>query len=333
MRKAVSPLLISLTSVVATFALACSGGDLMLPSESRPAAVTVVKGNNQTAPGGQALADSLVVRVTDPQNRPVAQLRIAFVVTVGGGRAAPDTAVTDSDGHAASRWTLGTTAGAQTVEARVTGSDAVNATFTAVASTGAPALSTTQITSVSPEPSFPTQPVTVAFTVGATLGTPTGTVTVTDGTVSCTASAPTGQCSLAPTTAGSKTLTATYAGSATFAASSGTAQHQVILAGTSTTLSSSANPSVRDQSVTFTATVASIFGTPTGSVQFVEGSCATPTTTWSTTSLDNAGHGSFSTDQLSQGTHLMLACYLGTGTFAPSASNVLQQQVTGDEHR
>jgi hypothetical protein len=138
---------------------------------------------------------------------------------------------------------------------------------------------------------------------------------------------------LAPTAVGSKTLTATYAGSATFAVSSGTAQHQVILAGTSTTLSSSPNPSVQDQSVTFTATVASIFSTPTGSVQFVEGSCATPTTTWSTTSLDDTGHSSFSTDRLSQGTHFVLACYLGTGTFAPSASSVLQQQVTGDNHR
>jgi len=334
MRKAVSPLLISLTSVVATFALACSSGDFMLPSESRPAAVAVVQGNNQVAPGGQVLADSLVVRVTDPQNRPVAQLRVAFVVTAGGGAAVPDTTVTNNDGRAASRWTLGTTAGVQTVEARVAGSDAVKATFDATASaSGAPALSTTQITSVSPEPSFPTQPVTVAFAVGAILGNPTGTVTVTDGTVSCTASAPTGQCSLAPTTAGSKTLTATYAGSATFAASSGTTQHQVILAGTSTTLSSSPNPSVQDQSVTFTATVTSIFSTPTGSVQFVEGSCATPTMTWSTTSLDNPGQGSFSTDQLSRGTHFMLACYLGTGTFAPSASNVLPQQVTGDARR
>jgi hypothetical protein len=333
MRKVVRPLPITLISVTAALVVACGAGDLLLPGESRPAAIAVVKGNNQTAPGGQALADSLVVRVTDPQNRPVAQLRVAFVVTAGGGTAAPDTAVTDNDGHAASRWTLGTTAGAQAVEARVTGSDSVNATFTAVASTGAPALSTTQITSVSPEPSFPTQAVTVAFTVGATLGTPTGTVAVTDGTVSCTASAPTGQCSLAPTTAGSKTLTATYAGSATFAASTGTAQHLVILAGTSTTLSSSPNPSVQDQSVTFAATVASIFNTPTGSVQFVEGSCATPTTTWSTTSLDDTGHSSFSTDQLSRGTHFMLVCYLGTGTFAPSASNVVQQQVTGDEHR
>jgi len=333
MRKVVRPLLITMMSVAAALVVACGAGDLMLPGESRPAAVAVVKGNNQTAPGGQALADSLVVRVTDPQNRPVAQLRVAFVVTAGGGTAAPDTAVTDNDGHAASRWTLGTTAGAQAVEARVTGSDSVNATFTAVASTGAPALSTTQITSVSPEPSFPTQAVTVAFTVGAALGPPAGTVTVTDGTVSCTASAPAGQCSLALTTAGPKTLTATYAGSSTFAASSATAQHLVILAGTSTTLSSSANPSVQDQSVTFTATVASIFSTPTGSVQFVEGSCATPTTTWRTTSLDDTGHGSFSTDKLSRGTHFVLACYLGNGTYAPSASNVLQQQVTGEEHR
>ena len=330
MRKVISAFLVALTGITA--ALACGGGDLLLPGASRPATMAVVKGNNQTAPGGQALADSLVVRVTDPQNRPVAQLRVAFVVTVGGGTAAPDTAVTDNNGRAASRWTLGTTAGAQAVEARVTGSDAVNATFIAVASPGAPALTTTQITSVNPEPSLPTQPVTVAFTVGSSLGTPTGTVTVTDGTVSCTASAPTGQCSLAPTAAGSKTLTATYAGSATFAASSGTAQHQVILAGTSTTLSSSPNPSVQGKRVTFTATVTSAFSTPTGSVQFVEGSCATPTTTWRTTSLDNTGHASFSTDKLSKGTYFLLACYLGNGTFAPSVSNVLQQQVTGDGH-
>jgi len=311
---------------------ACSAGDLMLPTGSRPAAVAVVTGNNQTGSGGHALADSLVVRVTDPQNRPAAELRVAFVVTAGGGTAAPDTAVTDNDGRAASSWTLGTTPGAQTVEARVAGSDAVKATFTAAVSS-APTLTTTQIMSVLPEPSFPTQPVTVSFAVASVVGAPTGTVTVTDGTVSCTASAPTGQCSLAPTAAGSKTLTATYAGSVTFAASSGTAPHQVILAGTSTILASSLNPSVQNQRVTFTATVTSVFSTPTGSVQFVEGSCATPTTTWRTTSLDNTGHASFSTDKLSEGTHFILACYLGSGTFAPSTSDILQQQVTLDERR
>jgi hypothetical protein len=305
----------------------------MLPSASRPAAIAIVAGNNQTAPEGQALADSLVVQVTDSQNRPVLQLRVAFVVTAGGGTAAPDTAVTDINGRASSRWTLGTGAGAQSVEARVPGSNAVNATFAAVASAIGPALTTTQITSVSPEPSFATQPVTVGFTVASAGGTPTGTVTVTDGTLSCTATVLAGQCSLAPTVAGSETLTATYAGTATFATSSGTAQHQVILAGTSTTLSSSLNPSAQNQRVTFTAAVTSIFGTPAGSVQFVEGSCVTPTTIWSTTSLDNTGQSSFSTRMLSEGTHVVLACYLGNGTFAPSASEVLQQVVTGDNHR
>lgn len=196
-----------------------------------------------------------------------------------------------------------------------------------------PALSTTQITSVTPEPSFPAQPVTIGVTVASSSGTPSGTVTVTDGTVSCTASAPTGQCSLAPMAAGSMTLTATYSGSVTFAESSDTTQHQVIPAATSATLSSSLNPSVRGQLVTFTAGVTSAFSPPTGSVRFVEGSCTTPTTTWNTSALDGTGQASFSTDNLSPGTHTMFACYLGNDTFAPSTSNELQQRVTKDEHR
>ena len=193
-----------------------------------------------------------------------------------------------------------------------------------------PASSTTQITSVSPDTSFPTQPITISVTVGATSGTPAGTVTVTAGTVSCTASAPTGQCSLALAAAGAATLTAIYSGSATFAASSGTAQHQVILAGTSTTLSSSLNPSARGQSVTFTASVTSTFSTPTGSVAFVEGGCSTPSTTWSTTTVDGTGQASFSTDSLSRGMHTLFACYLGSSTFAPSTSSGLQQSVVRD---
>jgi hypothetical protein len=328
MRNVVRPLLITLTGAGAAAGLGCGGSDLVLPNEGRPAALAVVTGNNQTASGGQALPNPLVVRATDSQDRPVGQIRVAFVVTAGGGTTQPDTAVTDNDGRASSRWTLGMSPGTQTVAARVVGSDPITATFTGTASGsgGGPTLTTTQITSVSPSPSFPSQPILVAFRVASPGGTPTGAVTVTDGAVSCTASAPASQCSLAPPTAGSKTLTASYAGSATFAPSSGTAQQQVILAGTTTTLSSSANPSTPDESVTFTATVTSSFGTPSGSVQFVEGSCPTPTRIWSVASLDNAGRAGFSTT-LSPGTHLMLACYLGNNTFAPSASDILQQEV------
>ena len=48
-----------------------------------------------------------------------------------------------------------------------------------------------------------------------------------DGTDSCVAAVATGQCSLTSTTAGAKTLTATYAGDANFATSAGTTDHTV----------------------------------------------------------------------------------------------------------
>ncbi|HZE76537.1 MAG TPA: Ig-like domain-containing protein [Gemmatimonadales bacterium] len=330
MRRPVACLLIPLQGIGAALALGCGGSDLTLPSDSQPAALAVVAGNNQTAKAGQAVPEPLVVQATDPAKRPVGQVRVAFVVTAGGGATAPDTAVTDADGRASSRWTLGMAPGAQGVEARIVGSDPVRATFTGTASstpTG-PAATTTQITSVSPSPSFPTQAVVVGFRVTSTGGTPTGTVTVGDGTVSCTGTAPAGQCSLALPTAGTTTLTARYAGTATFGSSSATAPHEVVVAGTQTALSSSANPSAHDQSVTFTASVTSPFRTPNGSIQFVEGSCATPTRTWGMGNLDAAGRASFSTQALSGGTHPMLACYLGNSTFAPSASAILEQEVT-----
>jgi hypothetical protein len=53
-------------------------------------------------------------------------------------------------------------------------------------------------------------------------GTPTGSVTVTDGTVSCTAPVAAGNCSLTFNSVGSKTLTATYAGDTNFNMSAST---------------------------------------------------------------------------------------------------------------
>jgi Bacterial Ig-like domain (group 3) len=332
MRNTRPCLSIALTGVSAAVALACGGSDLTLPSEGRPASLAVVDGNNQTASGGQPLPNPLVVRVMDSDSRPVPQTRVAFVVTAGGGTTDPDTATTGSDGRAVSRWTLGTAEGVQAVEARVAGSDAIKARFNGTAGPQGPALTTTQITSVNPSQSFPTQPVVVGFLVTANGGSPTGMVLVSDGTVSCTASAPGGQCSLTPPTAGTKTLTARYAGSATFAPSSGTAQHDVILARTSSTLSSSKNPSKPDDDVTFSASVTSTFGTPSGSVLFVEGSCNAPTRTWGADQLDDAGRAKLKIQSFSVGTHIMFACYLGSGTFAPSASNVIQQEVIKDGH-
>jgi uncharacterized delta-60 repeat protein len=71
---------------------------------------------------------------------------------------------------------------------------------------------TTTITDHTPHPSLRGQAVTVEYNVSSVAGTPTGDVTVSDGTDSCTGSVADGACSLTFTTAGTKTVTAAYAG-------------------------------------------------------------------------------------------------------------------------
>ena len=84
------------------------------------------------------------------------------------------------------------------------------------------AATTTTITAHTPNLSLVNQPITVNFAVAVNspgAGTPTGSVTVTDGTSNCTATIAIGTCQLTPTTTGAKTLTASYATDGTFASS------------------------------------------------------------------------------------------------------------------
>jgi uncharacterized repeat protein (TIGR01451 family) len=67
---------------------------------------------------------------------------------------------------------------------------------------------------------------------------------------------------------GAHTITAEYPGDTNHNASSGPTGQQVDKANTATALSSSPNPSTFGQAVTFTATVTSSVGTPTGTVTF-----------------------------------------------------------------
>ncbi len=91
---------------------------------------------------------------------------------------------------------------------------------------------------------------------------------------------------------------------------------------TSTSLSSSLNPSIFGQSVTFTATVKpSTTGTPTGTVTFKDG-----TTTLGTGAL-SGGVAKFTISTLTVGTHSVTAVYGGDATFLGSTSAVLSQVV------
>lgn len=161
---------------------------------------------------------------------------------------------------------------------------------------------------------------------------PTGeTVTFYDGTNVICSSPLTGlsqaTCSASFSTAGTHTLSAVYSGDTTFASSTSTPNlnETVGKAGTSTTLSSSANPSTSGQPVTFTATVtptAPGSGVPTGTVTFKDG-----TTTLGTGSLDATGTASFSSATLSDGAHSITASYAGDGNFTASSSTAFAQQV------
>jgi|CXWL01.1.fsa_nt_gi CSLREA domain-containing protein len=136
---------------------------------------------------------------------------------------------------------------------------------------------TTAITGDTPDPSVIGQIYAVSFSVSvtapgsATPTAPTGNVTVSDGTNSCTAAVSAGTCNLPSTSPGAKTLTASYAGDANFNASvSATAAHTVNIASTITTISSDTpDPSNVGQAVTVNFAVAVVApgaGFPTGNV-------------------------------------------------------------------
>jgi hypothetical protein len=88
----------------------------------------------------------------------------------------------------------------------------------------------TSITADAPDPSVVGQAVPVSYSVvpASGGGTPTGTVTVSDGTESCTGTVAAGQCALTFTSAGTRSLTAAYAGDSSFSPSTSAAEpHQV----------------------------------------------------------------------------------------------------------
>src|SRR5688572_15348831 len=73
-----------------------------------PAAVVIVSGDDQIGTAGEELPQPLVVRVTDKAGGSLADVRVQFRVTAGGGRVLAETAQTDAAGTARAQWILGT---------------------------------------------------------------------------------------------------------------------------------------------------------------------------------------------------------------------------------
>ena len=184
------------------------------------------------------------------------------------------------------------------------------------------------ITAHTPITSVVGENVTISVTVTSPVITPTGTITVTAGAQSCSAPVATGQCAIAFTSSGVKTLTAQYSGDANFiSAASSNVTHTVSpanAANTTTSLTSAPNPSIVSQVVTFTATVTVVApgtGTPIGTVTFTIGSASTPIALI-------GGAATYTTSMLAVGVYSVTAVYGGEVGFNGSASSVYTHTVS-----
>ncbi len=258
------------------------------------------------------------------------------VAVIPPGSGTPTGTVTVSDGTqsctggvaAGSCSIVFVTSGVKNLTAAYAGNVNFNGSVSTPATTHTvtPANTTTTITSDSPDPSVVGQPVIVNFSVTVTApgsGTPTGNVTVSDGTQSCTGTVAAGSCSIAFAAPGVKTLTATYAGGTNFngSASSPATTHTVNIANTTTAITSHLpNPSAvgRSYPVTFSVTSAT-GGAPTGNVTVSDGThtCVAPVTS-----------GKCNLTSTTAGTKLLTATYAGDGNFSGSISTAVAHIIT-----
>jgi plastocyanin len=139
-------------ALVAAFAAGCGGGGG--DSQPNPSPLTIAKapsesGDAQTGPVGQTLPNELRIVVTR-NGAPEANATVTW--STSNGNLEPASGPTDAAGVATSRWTLGTSVGAQAAQAALQGA------------TGSPVSFTATGTSTGPPP--PPPPATAAVSVG-----------------------------------------------------------------------------------------------------------------------------------------------------------------------
>jgi len=188
-----------------------------------------------------------------------------------------------------------------------------------------PASSSTALTSdINPAVFGQTTTLTAAITTQFG-GNATGTVTFTDGATTIGLSPISGNSAVLTTAlaVGTHPLKATYSGDGNVSGSTSSAlSEKVNKASTSVTLTSSENPAVVGDPVTYTATVVPQFsGTPSGTVTFKQGGVIVGTAPVA------GGVATFTTSYSSSGSFLIKASYSGDSSFLASTSAALKEVV------
>jgi adhesin/invasin len=118
-------------AVLAGLATACTK-----PVEApAPAVLEIVQGNAQVAPAGVALPTPIVMRVLALDGTPVPKVPISFAVAAGGGAVDPATVISDANGEAKSKWTLGAGAQVHSLVAAAPGVEPVTLSATGIVPT------------------------------------------------------------------------------------------------------------------------------------------------------------------------------------------------------
>ncbi len=235
-------------------------------------------------------------------------------------------------GNTASLTTSFSTAGTYSISAKYNG-DGNNSGSTSSTLSEVINVTTTTTLASSLNPSVVGQAVTFTATVSSSAGAPPNGETITfknGSSILGTAQLSAGTASLTTSSlaAGIYTITATYPGDATFAASTSPGLRQVVnsttKSATATTLGSSLNPSSYGQSVTWTATVTTSGSVPpSGKVNF----------TWSiytigSATLNSGGVATLTKSNLNADTYPLTAVYVGDASNLGSTSPVVSQVVT-----
>ena len=110
------------TNTVSAAVTGIQGGQTFTAEGIRiPKSLKIISGGEQQGLPGETFESPFVVEVRDQFDKPLQGAEVTFSVTSGGGTLSAMTVITDSNGRAESRLTLGPNPGPNTVSAAVTG--------------------------------------------------------------------------------------------------------------------------------------------------------------------------------------------------------------------
>jgi len=281
---------------------------------------------------GASIAPAIVVHVQDAGGNPVSADGITLSIlnnpgsaTLNGGGSTLTNASGNSTFSAVSLNKAGTS-----YTLKASDSSGTPLTVTSSAFNINKASTATILTTVKTNPSVVGQNYTASGSVTVVApggGIPAGTVTVSDGAVTsppCTLNGSGAYiCTLASTSTGSKTLTATYAGNANYLTSSATHAQTISKASTTTMLTTvTSNPSVVGQNYTASGSVAVVApggGIPAGTVTVSDGTVTSPSCT-----LNGSGAYTCTLASTTAGNKTLTATYAGNANYLASSATHTQ---------